>query len=79
MKTAWARHMKHLCDTALTVQGPMGQLGEAEGADAGMWHRRFLHSPSLSIAGGTDEVQGNIVGERALGLPAEPKPDGATR
>jgi hypothetical protein len=40
-----------------------------------MWYQRFLHSPSLRIAGGSDQVQGDIVGERALGLPREPRTD----
>ena len=40
-----------------------------------MWSKRFLHSPSLHIAGGSDEIQRNIVGEQVLGLPQEPSAD----
>ena len=37
--------------------------------------RAFVGSPGMSIAGGTDDIQRNIVGERVLGLPHEPAPD----
>ncbi len=39
------------------------------------WRTLFLTSPSLSIRGGTDEIQRNIVGEQVLGLPREPAVD----
>ena len=48
------------------------------GADAaldphGEWQTLFLTAPSISIRGGTDEIQRNIVGERVLGLAEEPR------
>ncbi|WP_311770648.1 acyl-CoA dehydrogenase family protein [Arthrobacter sp. AZCC_0090] len=35
------------------------------------WQRNLLTSPYLRIAGGTDEIQRNIIAERILGLPAD--------
>jgi acyl-CoA dehydrogenase len=75
MKLAFARYMKGLTETAIHAQGSRGLLGGEDVADDGMWLRRFLHSPSLRIAGGSDQVQANIMGERALGLPSEPRSD----
>jgi alkylation response protein AidB-like acyl-CoA dehydrogenase len=75
MKLAYGRLMKAMTEAAIDIQGPAGMLGRGDVADDGTWLRRFLHSPSLRIAGGSDQVQANIIGERALGLPPEPRLD----
>lgn len=38
------------------------------------WTPLELTAPSLSIRGGTDEIQRNLIAERVLGLPREPRP-----
>jgi alkylation response protein AidB-like acyl-CoA dehydrogenase len=56
-----------------------GLVADSEGAAAMLTdsegHLELLTAPSMSIRGGTDEIQHNIVGERVLGLPAEPRVD----
>ncbi len=54
-------------------------LGPALAADTGAWgtfawSQFLLGVPAMRIAGGSDEVLRNILGERVLGLPKEPAP-----
>lgn len=55
-------------------------LGARLTADSGewgtyRWNDHILGAPGYRIAGGSDEIQRNIIGERVLGLPREPRPN----
>ena len=60
-------------ELALRIAAPTGLAWRSE-AD-GRYARDYLNSRSASIAGGSDEIQRNNIGERALGLPREPSAD----
>lgn len=76
MKLAYARFMQQMTSTAMHLQGALGMLDDpALLPRGGVWTTKFLHSPSLRIAGGSDQIQGNIIGERVLGLAAEARTD----
>ena len=49
-------------------------LRGADGMLAGESTDRMLYAPGMKIAGGSSEIQRNIIGERLLGLPREPRP-----
>jgi alkylation response protein AidB-like acyl-CoA dehydrogenase len=66
MKLFAAEYLRRLGNAALEMLGPDGMLTND-------WGQRFLHAPSIRIAGGSNEIQRNIVGERVLGLPRDPK------
>ncbi len=70
MKLFAAEYLRRLGDAALELLGPQGTLVGAD-ADGGDWQARFLHAPSIRIAGGSNEVQRNIMAERVLGLPRD--------
>jgi alkylation response protein AidB-like acyl-CoA dehydrogenase len=58
-----------------TAQAALGLLGVDGIVGEGEWQTLFLMAPSMSIRGGTDEIQKNILGEGVLGLAPEPKVD----
>jgi alkylation response protein AidB-like acyl-CoA dehydrogenase len=64
VKLTWSEMTQHLSTAALAVLGEEAPLW-------GFWQRQWLWSKAASIAGGTSEVQRNVIGERILGLPRE--------
>ena len=75
VKLFWAEATRRLYDTAAAVLGPGSLLasGDAATMDGGRWARGLLSTRANSIMGGTSEIQRNIIGERVLGLPREPR------
>ena len=61
-------------DLSLRIQGP-ASIAWAVRSNGHRWASGSLSSLSSSIAGGTNEIQKNIIGDRVLGLPREPAVD----
>ncbi|HEX6311359.1 MAG TPA: acyl-CoA dehydrogenase family protein [Acidimicrobiia bacterium] len=65
-------------DLGLAIIGADGMLMGKDAPLHGMLQEMSLFAPAVSIYGGSDEIQKNIIGERVLGLPKEPGPDKST-
>lgn len=76
-KLFWSEYHKRFGEIALEVVGPQSMIRpDGDGYRIGHWQRAFLGSRAGTIYAGTSEVQHNIIGERALGLPKEPGHEG---
>ena len=72
MKLVTTQLTQEFSETAVEVLGPWGTLMDDEYAPTGSrWARQFLQDRAMTIAGGTSEVQRNIVAQRILGLPRD--------
>ncbi len=65
-----------LAALAIDALGELGVLydGSPHLRAHGIWQHRYMFDLGLIIGGGTAQVQKNIISERALGMPREPKP-----
>jgi len=73
IKLYWSTWHRQLGELALDVRGPAGLVAEGFPYELDEFQRTFLFSRSETIYGGSNEIQKNIIGERVLGLPPEPK------
>ena len=73
MKLYWASWHRRMGELAIDVLGPTGVVAEGFPYELDEFQRTFLFSRSETIYGGSNEIQKNIIGERVLGLPPEPK------
>jgi alkylation response protein AidB-like acyl-CoA dehydrogenase len=74
-KIQWATWRRGLGELAMDV---LGQAGEVAAGDSYEWSvlpNLFLFSRSDTIYGGTNQIQRNLIAERGLGMPREPRGD----
>ncbi|HMC52062.1 MAG TPA: acyl-CoA dehydrogenase family protein, partial [Acidimicrobiales bacterium] len=75
-KLFWSEYHKRLGEIAVSVLGADAMAAsddpEADGDRLSRWPATFIQSRAGTIFSGTSQIQRNIIGERALGLPKEP-------
>jgi alkylation response protein AidB-like acyl-CoA dehydrogenase len=75
LKLAMSRHVSLNGDLALALEGAPAMLLHGDAPYGGFWQQHFMNQWGIRIGGGTEQVQRNVIGERVLGLPPEPRPD----
>ncbi|MDH3678393.1 MAG: acyl-CoA dehydrogenase family protein [Acidimicrobiia bacterium] len=90
-KLFWSHHHHRITEAAMNMMGADAMVGLGEETRSGIgapaigientpanWMSSFLVARPGTIYAGTSEVQRNIIGERVLGLPKEPRADGGS-
>jgi alkylation response protein AidB-like acyl-CoA dehydrogenase len=76
IKLAYSEARQRLGDLSMRVLDRDALV--VDGPEAAAFVEERLRTLNLTIAAGTSQIQRNIIGERVLGLPREPKPAGTT-
>jgi alkylation response protein AidB-like acyl-CoA dehydrogenase len=74
-KIQWATWRRGLGELAMYVLGQGGEVTDKDTYEWDLLPNLFLFSRSDTIYGGTNQIQRNMIAERALGMPREPRGD----
>jgi alkylation response protein AidB-like acyl-CoA dehydrogenase len=75
LKNAFTESLAQRVELAVELEGAAGMLAGKDAPQGGFWQMQVMGQFSSRIGGGTNEVHRNMIGERALGLPPEPRDD----
>ncbi|MFM2301159.1 MAG: hypothetical protein RLZZ84_895 [Pseudomonadota bacterium] len=74
-KIQWASWRRGLGELAMDVLGQSGEVTEGSDYEWDTLPNLFLYSRADTIYGGTNQIQRNLIAERGLGMPREPRGD----
>ncbi len=72
-KLFWATWHRTLGELAMDIQGPPGEIAPTSEYRFDELTNLYLYTRADTIYGGTNQIQRNLIAERALGLPKEPR------
>jgi alkylation response protein AidB-like acyl-CoA dehydrogenase len=75
LKNFFTQSLSRRVELATDLEGAAGMLAGSDAPQDGFWQMQVMNQFSSRIGGGTNEVHRNMIGERALGLPAEARTD----
>jgi alkylation response protein AidB-like acyl-CoA dehydrogenase len=74
-KIQWATWRRGLGELAMDVLGQNGEVADGSEYEWDTLPNLFLYSRADTIYGGTNQIQRNLIAERGLGMPREPRGD----